>query len=146
MPRDEDPPERTLSIEKFVEQLRTLFADERYPEFIHLALAGTYEDRQVVIDALASRCYSAGDEELEEDDLYPYDLSRDIDSVLGVSEHICVYGKNISFSLLPKHSESLSKDVGLSRKIRYNGVSLIANEGQPDSYLPRSYTTWIYTA
>lgn len=137
MPQNDDPLELKLTIVEFVELLRELLANKRYAEFIHLVLAGNYEDQKVVIDALASRIYDVGDENLEEDDLYQYDVSRDIDSVLGVSDDICVFGKNIAFILLPKHSESLSKDVGLSRKIKFNGVSLIETEDHPDSDLPR---------
>lgn len=134
MPQDDEPPPLKLSLDEFVELLRGLLAHEQTAEFIHLVLAGMFHGRKVFIDSLASRIYDVDDDDKDEDDLYPYEESRDFDSVLGISDNICVYGKNITFALLPKHSESLSKDIGISRRIEYRGVSSTANEMGVDSH------------
>ncbi|TEB22048.1 hypothetical protein FA13DRAFT_1714375 [Coprinellus micaceus] len=123
MSDDENTEDLRLSIDQFVELMRTLLAEDNSPAFIHLVLAGTFEGRHVAIDALENRLYTPGDEDVEEDDLYPYDVSRDVDSVLGMADNICVYGKHLVFHILHKYSDSLTKDVGITRSIRYRGIS-----------------------
>ncbi|KAJ3517569.1 hypothetical protein NMY22_g13939 [Coprinellus aureogranulatus] len=123
---DEDIPLLRLSIDGFVDLLRELNEDGRTEEFIRLALTGRFEDQQVVVDALESSMnqseHSSDEEGDSDDEGNGYNVSRDFDSALGISDGICIFGKIINFHILPKWTDSLTKDVGITYPIRCGDV------------------------
>lgn len=122
-----DLPVQGHSISSFLDLLSSLLADKRTAEFVILRLAGQYGDGQVSVEALRNRIYNEEDDDVHDALLYQYNVSRDIDSALGISNDICVKGQPIVFYVIPKYSGSLRSSVGISYGILVDGVSLYAN-------------------
>lgn len=120
-----DLPVRRMTIKQYVNLLLTLLQQKKTAEFVLATLSGKYRGEQITVDALENRIYNAGDSDNQQDPaLYGYRMVCDIDSLLGLSENICVVGQYIVFYVLPRFRDALSKDVGIQRTISVGGVCI----------------------
>ncbi|RXW17373.1 hypothetical protein EST38_g8477 [Candolleomyces aberdarensis] len=101
--------------EEFVAHMQRLFTAGQTAEFLKFALTGQYQGRQATIDCLQNRLYDRGGGQ----EAHPYSVTRDYDSVLGMSPDICIFNQSITISILPRFQDSLSKNVGITRTIEY---------------------------
>ncbi|TFK16729.1 hypothetical protein FA15DRAFT_711465 [Coprinopsis marcescibilis] len=111
MPPPFSRPVQELTIPEYIQRLDTLAESKDSVSYVNLALSGiTESDHQVKVASLRHRL----DTEAEAD--HPILFTRDIDSANIISPEIVVNGE-IYFNFIPKHYESLSKNIRLSYDI-----------------------------
>ncbi|KAJ2932840.1 hypothetical protein H1R20_g4267, partial [Candolleomyces eurysporus] len=127
-------PTTQFSLEEFVAHMQDLLTSNQPAEFIKFALTGQHQGHQAVIDALQNQIYDLGEDEAA----HPYTVTRDYDSVLGVSPNICIYNHSIVVNILPKFQDSLSKDVGITHKVKYRGDQSLELQSLTLDPIPRN--------
>jgi hypothetical protein len=106
-------PTETFSVGSFCQTARELLESPEPDDtaaFVRFTLTGIYNDHQTVIDPILNRVRSTETSSLQ--------LRRDYDSILGISENICVRSNDVTIYPIPKHDDSLKKNVHLEFDFR----------------------------
>jgi hypothetical protein len=112
------------TIQDYYDKLAELFNEDNSAEFVRLALCGVYNSTQFVIDALDTRINRFYN------DRHPLKVTRDVDSILGLSMEICITQQDLLMNVIPNFKYSIKKDIGLTCEVETPEVRLTMS---PDS-------------
>ncbi|PPQ97407.1 hypothetical protein CVT26_006809 [Gymnopilus dilepis] len=106
---DNDLELHTFSLEQFCNFCYRLLDAERFSDFVRFSLTGICDGFQATIEAHQNS--------MRGENIPLLRVTRDYDSILGISEHI-LSKKNVTINILPNFSESLSKNVHINYTFR----------------------------
>ena len=107
-------PTETFSVGRFCSTAADLLQSDDAAPFVRFVLNGQYNGYQAVLDPILDRVRPSETPTLQ--------LRRDYDSVLGISDNICVRSNEIYVYPLPRFEESLTKDVHIKYEFDNNSV------------------------
>jgi hypothetical protein len=102
-----------MSIHKFCFVAKALLTEGRHEDFVKMVLNGTYDGNKIVVNAILDAM----------DDSEHFAGTRDYDSLLGISENICVKAP-LTVNPIAKHNDTLRTSVHLKHGFNMTQVSL----------------------